>query len=305
MPSVLTVSIFYRLRACFATGEFPNLCIRQPYFEIKMLVSGSEQTRSIEQARAHPIVEKENRRIQRIALPLPVRVEVKVDLKTGWDEITRLSDVSAYGAGFNLKRPLKRGRLVLLTIPMPRQLRSFDYGEPQYRIWGLVRRCISIGLSASMPSYSIGVAFTGRNPPADFIQKPARLYDITHREDEGEGFWHLTPADTLADESHLPKDLRRQTRFHIPEALLLEKVDDIGNVLASELSVTENISLGGAAVFTTLTAEPGSFLRVTSERFNITILSVVRGSRAGGDGVTRLHLEFIDRFFPLEGIETD
>jgi hypothetical protein len=52
-----------------------------------------------------------------------------------------------------------------------------------------------------------------------------------------------------------------------------------------------------------MTAEPGSFLRVTSERFSITILSVVRGSRTGPDGVTRLHLEFIDRFFPLEGIE--
>jgi hypothetical protein len=42
---------------------------------------------------------------------------------------------------------------------------------------------------------------------------------------------------------------------------------------------------------------------VTSDRFNITILSVVRGSRTAPDGITRLHLEFIDRFFPLEGIE--
>ena len=76
----------------------------------------------------------------------------------------------------------------------------------------------------------------------------------------------------------------------------------MGNVVESELTVTENISLGGAAVFTTLKASRGTFLRVSSDRFNVTILSVVRGSRVGQDGITRLHLEFIDRLFPLEGI---
>lgn len=267
-----------------------------------MLPRGSEHIRANDRPMAKPVVEKENRRIQRISLPLPVRVEVKVDSNINWNEITRLSDVSAFGAGFSLKRPVKRGRLVLMTIPMPRQLRSFDYGEPQYKIWGVVRRCISIG-NAQNPEYSVGVAFTGKTPPAGFIEHPSRLYDISHREGEGEGFWHLAPADLMADDSNLPKDLRKQTRFHIPEALILEKVDESGNVLESESTVTENISLGGAAVFTTLKPETGAFLRVTSQRFDITILSVVRGSRVGTDGVTRLHLEFIDRFFPLEGIE--
>ena len=69
------------------------------------------------------------------------------------------------------------------------------------------------------------------------------------------------------------------------------------------MTVTENISLGGASVFTTMSLEKGIFLRVTSERFNVTILSVVRGFRVGPDNIPRVHLEFIDRFFPLEGIE--
>jgi hypothetical protein len=270
-----------------------------------MLSQGSEQTRAIDRSTTGPVPQKENRRIQRISLPLPVRVEVKIDSKINWNEITRLSDVSAFGAGFNLKRPIKRGRLVLMTIPMPRQLRSFDYGEPQYKIWGIVRRCIPIGKNAQTPEYSIGVGFTGKAPPPGYLEHPSMLYDITHREGEGEGFWQLAPADVAADDSNLPKDLRKQTRFFIPEALVIEKVDEIGTVLESEMSVTENISLGGAAIFTTLTAAVGSFLRVTSQRFYITILSVVRGSRVGEDGITRLHLEFIDRFFPLEGIESD
>lgn len=232
-----------------------------------------------------------------------MRVEVKIDSKVNWNEITRLSDVSAFGAGFSLKRPIKRGRLVLLTIPMPRQLRSFDYGEPQYRIWGVVRRCLSVG-STQNPDYSVGVAFTGKTPPPGYLEHPSMLYDIAHRAG-GEGFWHLTPANLMADESGLPKDIRKQTRFFIPEALVVEKVDEAGNVLESETTVTENISLGGASVFTTLKADTGSFVRVTSQRFDVTILSVVRSQRVGEDGITRLHLEFIDRFFPLEGIESD
>ena len=267
-----------------------------------MLSQLTDELCAIDRAAPAPTREKENRRLQRISLPLPVRVEVRIDSKVTWNEITRLSDVSAFGAGFNLKRPIKRGRMVLLTIPMPRQLRSFDYSEPQYKVWGVVRRCMSIGKNSNTPEYSIGVAFTGKGPPNGYLEHPSMIYDIVHRT-EGEGFWHLMPADLQADESNQPKDHRKQTRFFIPEALRVEKMDEKGNVLETETTVTENISLGGASVFTTLRADAGAFVRVTSDRFNVTILAVVRGSRAGADGITRLHLEFIDRFFPLEGIE--
>jgi len=263
-----------------------------------MLIPGTENT-GVNPPPASP-QDKENRRIQRISLPLPVRIEVRVDRNVAWNEITRLSDVSAFGAGFNLKRPIKRGRLILMTIPMPRQLRSYDYSEPQYKIWGLVRRCIS----APRGEYSIGVAFIGKAPPPDFLEHPSMLYDISHRMDEGEGFFRLVDADLMASEDHLPPDQRKQTRFHIPESLRLEKVDEQGTILESETTVTENVSLGGAAVFTTLQVETGDFLRVTSDRFNITILAIARGVRTGPDNIPRLHLEFIDRFFPLEGIES-
>jgi len=257
--------------------------------------------RSVERARPTPIVEKENRRIQRIALPLPVRVEVRIDRDVSWYEITRLNDVSAFGCGFMLKRPLKRGRLALLTIPMPRQLRNFDHAEPQYRVWGLTRRCIPTG-SPVKPEYSIGLAFIGKNPPADYIEHPSRLYELMERSGEDNGLWHIGQADLRADDSALPTELRKQTRYFIPEPVVIEQHDDNGNVLTREQTVTENISLGGASVFTTLKAEPGTFVRFVSERYDINILSVVRGSRPGADGITRLHVEFIDRLFPLEGI---
>ncbi len=248
------------------------------------------------------VVDKENRRIQRISLPLPVRVEVRVDKAASWNEITRLTDISAFGAGFTLKRPVKRGRMTLLTIPMPRQLRCFDFSEAQYRIWGLVRRCIETTHGVADPLFAVGVAFVGKKPPEGYVDHPARLYDLSHRESEGEGFWHVMDADLRIDDRDLPSDLRRQTRFFIPETLVLELMDENGDVSGSETTVTENISLGGAAVFTQTEIEPGTFIRVTSERFNVKIISVVRGKRVGPDGMTRLHLEFIDKFFPLQGI---
>lgn len=266
-----------------------------------MTYSETTPSRSIERARTAPAVEKENRRIQRISLPLPVRVEVRVDKGLTWHEITRLNDVSAFGCGFAIKRPVKRGRLVLLTIPMPRQLRNFDHAEPQYRVWGLVRRCIPMGSPVS-PQYSIGVAFIGRNPPADYIEHPSRLYELMERTNDDNGLWHIGQADLRADDSELPKELRKQTRYFIPEPVQIEHHDSTGNVLGTEQTVTENISLGGAAVFSSVQVPAGTFVRFISERYDINILSVVRGSRCGPDGITRLHLEFIDRLFPLEGI---
>lgn len=254
-----------------------------------------------EQKRPDAAPAKDNRRIQRYSLSLPTRVEVKVDNKFSWNEVTRLEDVSAFGAGFILKRPVKRGRLLQVAAPMPRQLRCYDFMEPQYKIWGLVRRCVPITSNPGAESYAVGVAFVGKNAPAAFIENPAKLYDLSTRDDGG--LWQLVEAAAMPDESDLPTYLRRHTRFAIPESLVIELLDESGDVAASETTVTENVSLGGAAVFTSFNVEVGSFLRVRSERLDTSIISVVRGKRVGVDGIVRLHLEFIDHLFPLEGIE--
>lgn len=241
-----------------------------------------------------------NRRQNRVNLPLPVRIEHKANKDTSFNEITRLIDVSAFGAGFNLQHPIKRGRLVFMTMPLARQLRSYDYTEPQYRIWGLVRHCIPIRQKAD-ESYAIGTAFIGKQPPESYIENPAKLYEITER--DSDGLWNVAEACAVPDESDLPPADRRHTRHAIPIDVRLEVLNDNGLVTLQESTVTENISLGGASVFTTIDADVGSFLRLTSEQYNVTITSIVRGKRNGTDSIPRLHLEFFDRYFPLEGIE--
>jgi hypothetical protein len=245
--------------------------------------------------------EKNSRRPTRYSLSLPTRVDVRVDNKFSWNEVTRMEDVSALGAGFNLKRPVKRGRLILVSAPMPRQLRCYDFLEPQYRVWSLVRKCVPISEEPGAASYAVGVAFVGKHPPDSFSRNPARLYDLAERE-EG-GLWQLVEASRNPDESGMPAYARRHSRFAIPETLVIELLDENGDVAASEVTVTENVSLGGAAVFTSFNIEVGSFVRVQSDRLNTSIISVVRGKRVGEDGIVRLHVEFIDHMFPLEGIE--
>lgn len=245
--------------------------------------------------------EKYNRRIQRISLPLPIRVESQVNESVSWNEITRLNDVSAFGAGFDLRRPVKRGRLLHLTMPLPRKLRCFDFSEAQYKVWGLVRSCIMKSKAPAVESYAVGVAFIGKKPPQSYLEDPAKLFEISHREDGS--LWYVIEAPIRPDETHLPKELRRHSRYSIPTNIIIEKVDADGNVLESEPTVTENISVSGAAVFTTMAMENGSFVRVRSEQYDVSIISVVRGKRLGSDGIPRLHIEFVDRLFPLEGIE--
>lgn len=247
------------------------------------------------------VTETDNRRINRMSLTLPIRVESQVNGMVSWNEITRLNDVSAFGAGFNLRRPVRRGRLVQLTIPLPRKLRCFDFSEPQYKVWGIVRSCITKNSNSVSETHAVGVAFIGKNPPKSYLDDPAKLFEISHREDGN--LWHVIDAQSKPDERNLPKELRRHSRYSIPANIIVEKVDGEGNVLESEPTVTENLSLGGAAIFTSLNVEIGSFIRVKSEQYNVSIISVVRGRRIAPDGVPRLHIEFVDRFFPLEGIE--
>ena len=72
-----------------------------------------------------------------------------------------------------------------------------------------------------------------------------------------------------------------------------------GEVIESEHTVTENISARGATLFTTLQIPQGRFIRLTSEQYGITAHAAIRSRSTGVDGVPRIHVEFIDREWPL------
>lgn len=248
------------------------------------------------------VPDEENRVNVRVTLEIPVRVEGRTDATTAWTEVTRAKDVSAFGVGLTLTRAVKRGRILLLSLPMPRQLRSYDYMEPQYRVYSVVRRCVPVTEGKDSDRFAIGVAFIGKNPPVSWLKDPTKFYDIKTPED-GKGTFTLIEIDDSDENFNLQSERRRHTRFPVPVSVLLEALDASGQVSTAEMTVTENISVGGAAVFASIDAAIGSFLRFTSQQYNVTLIAVVRGKRVGPDGIPRLHLEFVDRLFPLEGID--
>lgn len=251
--------------------------------------------------------ERNRRQRERLNLSLPIRVLCRETLIESWDEVTRLIDVTPFGAGFMLVRALEVGRLLQLTIPMPRQLRCYDHIEQQYKVWALVRhvRKTTRGQTNQI-IYQIGVAFIGKHPPASYVNNPATLYELI--EPDAVGFWRfreLPPKNVAAartTKTLVETDLRKLSRHQIPLGVTIEVFNERGETVASELTVTEDVSLTGAAVFTTLDVEQGRFVRLSSEQYGVTIVAIIRQRKTGSDGVARLHLEFIDRQFPLEEV---
>lgn len=243
--------------------------------------------------------DKKSRRLrERIRLGLPARIYGRESGNREWTEMTRLIDVTPFGARFALMRPVDIGRLLQLTLKMPLPLRVFDHVEDQYRIWSIVRNARL--LEQKTPKdflLEVGVAFIGKRPPRSFEENPALRYEIAQTKLESQ-LWAAQEdsAEQLAE--MVIDDLRRDSRQLIPVDVLIE-VYDADKIVNSEQSVTENISPRGATVFTELDLDPGTFIKMTNQRYNAVVLGVVRARRTGADGITRLHLEFIGSEWPL------
>jgi hypothetical protein len=244
--------------------------------------------------------EKPKRLRERIKLALPVRVLCKESAGHEWMEMSRLTDVTPFGARFTISHPTETGRLLHMTLAMPRQLRCFDHIEDQYRVWALVRHITPRQGADGQLRYDIGVAFTGKNPPASYLREPATRYEIDTISAEN-NLWQLREAEEKETAGGASRSIETRLRMALP--VIVEVFDEEGRVRASEQTVTENISRRGASVWTTLTAERGRFVRLTSIDSGLSVLAAVRAARTGPDGIPRLHLEFIDRQWPLEGLD--
>ncbi len=234
---------------------------------------------------------------ERLELKLPVRVQCRETTEFEWFEITRLINVTPFGAGFTLKRPIEKGRLVHMTIPMPRQLRVFDHVEDQYRVWALVRYMRSLPAATGKASlFEIGVAFVGKRAPKSYEHDPTKRYEIAASVTEMRSL--TEDPDTIVGPLS-NADKRAFTRHNIAVDMLLETLNEKGEADLSEETVTEDISKQGATVFTSLTIAAGRFIRLSSKQFQLTVYAAVRGNSIGADGIPRIHVEFIDREWPL------
>jgi hypothetical protein len=242
--------------------------------------------------------QKSRRLRERMRLALPIRVSGRERGNIDWTQMTRLVDVTPFGARFRLMRPVDIGRLLQLTMALPRKLRVFDHAEDQYRVWSIVRNARLLEQKTAKDSLlEVGVAFIGKRPPKSYEENPARRYEIAQTKLESQ-LW-AAQEDSVEQLAEITlDDKRKESRQLIPIDVLIE-VYDGDKIVNTEQSVTENISRRGAAIFTALDLQPGTFVKMSNERYNAVVLGVVRGRRAGADGITRLHLEFIGSEWPL------
>jgi hypothetical protein len=124
--------------------------------------------------------------------------------------------------------------------------------------------------------------FLGRVPPKGFEAKPGGRYRL--------------PTDPRAARQPAPGappgERRRHERLQLFVNLRLKRAGAQGVV--EEQTVTENVSRGGARVFTTLDVAQGESITVTDLESSVTAEAVVANVYVGPDRVTRLNLHFPD-----------
>ena len=204
-------------------------------------------------------------------------------------------DVSPFGARFTLIRPTAPGRLIRLKIPMPRQLRSFDFEKELYEIWAVVCHV------APMPRkdggalrYEVGVAFIGQTCPASYGEYPLEV-----ERDENCLRGMIGKRESLIEKR---KGLVPGVHSEHPTGLDVGAFDHEGQVYGNERVVTENLSWRGAAVITQLDLECGRFIRISDCESSLSAVAAVRARREGGAGWSRLHVEFVDRVLLQEAL---
>ena len=239
---------------------------------------------------------RESRRLrERTLLPLPVSVHCW-EANDEWVEVSSLIDASPFGARLTLARPTEPGRLLQLTMQMPRHLRCFDHDEDQYSTWALVRHIKQLPLAEKdSPQFAVGVAFVGKRLPPTVGTDPTLRYDIGSEPTDSDLWGVRERARENLNES---EERRQSPRYPIITDIVIEVYDSDGRVYQTEQAKTENISARGMAVVSNLNLVRGRYVRLRSSDYNIAVIAAVRRLRRGADGKKHLHLEFIDQQWP-------
>jgi len=206
---------------------------------------------------------------------LPVRAGGHSADGSAWQEMSSTADASYGGASLSLNHRVRRGQVLLLSLPLPQTFRRYSLGEPSYHVYCLVRETSDQG-----PPFRSGVMFLGKNPPRGFEKNPAGLY--------------LLPTDPPP----APTERRHHERIEIFLNLRLRRLDPLGRAVQEELTVSENVGRGGLRVPTSLKPAKGESVEVGDPGGLFSTLALVRNVFVGKDGIPRINLAFDGETIP-------
>jgi hypothetical protein len=106
------------------------------------------------------------------------------------------------------------------------------------------------------------------------------------------------PGPEFQPSHEVPEDRRRDARVELFFNFTIQLVDEWGAVLQEELTVADNVSIGGARVMTSLGFQVGEILLLQEAGGGFATRAEVRGITKMQPTVDRLHLRFLDRQAP-------
>jgi hypothetical protein len=208
---------------------------------------------------------------------------------TTLEDRAEMCDASTRGLSFLIDQRLDPGRVLHLAAPLPRRFRTFDTEAPSFFVYAIVRH-----VEAVEERFRVGVMFFGKEPPKGFDAHPGALYFLPGdtREEPSTGTVPLRAvAEPVAPD---PGGRRQSPRFRIFVDFVMRQVDEWGTVLAEELTVAENVSLGGACVYTSLPLRVGHVVHVQERGGTFEARAEVRDTYVGVDRIRRVSLSFLD-----------
>jgi curved DNA-binding protein CbpA len=216
----------------------------------------------------------ERRRCERFKLTVPVLIAGYESSDGKWQEVTKTIDVSRIGVAIRIRRRLKHGLVVHITLPLPTKLRSHGFSEAGYNMYAIVRRVEPLidGMRVA------GLEFIGPTPPGDYLYKPW----ATFRTQKWNG-----------------PERRREKREVRAEPVSVEYLDETMQCICRERGITEDVSPGGARICVKSAPSEFDFVRVTCAPRKFNGLALLRNQWSGTDGAERLCLQFADQKWPV------
>lgn len=214
------------------------------------------------------------RRYERFKLCVPALIAGYDSASGRWQEVAKTVDVSRRGVAVNVKKHVRHGAVVHVTLPLPIKFRSHGFSEPGYNMYAIVRR-VELAKDGMR---IVGLEFIGAHPPAGYLHKP----------------WA-----TFRTQKWSGPDRRREPRYERAEPVVVEYLNDSHQSIGKEVAFTENVSLSGARVTVNAVPEEFDLVRVISADRSFESLALVRNQFAASDGLERLCLQFLDNKWPV------
>jgi hypothetical protein len=214
------------------------------------------------------------RRCERFKLSIPVRVTGHDRRNGKWHEMTKTIDVSRTGVRLRLRRRVKHGTVLYVTLPLPTKLRAHGFAEQSYNVYTLVRRVEP----PKQGVRAVGVEFIGEHPPAGFLDKPWAVF----RPKKWGG-----------------NDRRRPDRQAQVEKVRIEYFDESMHSISREEARTENVSRYGLRISGTMAPAEFDLVMVSCPRLKFEGAAAFRNRYLGKDGLERICVQLIDKEWPL------